>query len=203
MWPRFWSKSRVTIVHSSFGEPFDQASARCQELFHRVYRSVPRSTKWPQGSGVSLAIKNRNWKENVTTSCTVHRIFMILKSVLFWFSIQKGRCKNDLMVYWFSCWSFSLERGVQFLCKHQIILPIALFLLKKVMEYKPFSFCVQWRYKDCDATTRHRYYPKTIPNWVLLGTLKNKPFQHCYSCKNIKFRIGKRNISLVPKINKN
>ena len=58
MWPRFWSKSRVTIVHSSFVEPFDQASARCQELFHRVYRSVPRSTKWPQGSGVSLAIKN-------------------------------------------------------------------------------------------------------------------------------------------------
>ena len=30
------------------------------------------------------------------------------------------------------------------------------------------------RYKDCDATTTHRCDHRTIPNWVLLGTLKKK-----------------------------
>ena len=83
--------------------------------------------------------KNWNWKEDVTTFCTVHRIFMILKSILFWFSIQKSKCKNDLMVYWFSCWSFAWETGVQFPMNTQYFCPLHWFYLKKSWNINLFN----------------------------------------------------------------
>ena len=64
--------------------------------------------------------------------------------------------------------------GFSFQEEHKLYLPFALFLLNKIMENKPFFLHFLSRYKDCDATTTHRCDHRTIPNWVLLGTLKKK-----------------------------
>ena len=68
-----------------------------------------------------ISKKNGNWKQNVPNSCTVHKVFMILKSILKCFSIQTLLSRKDLMVYWFCCWSFTRETGDQFPEQTQII----------------------------------------------------------------------------------
>ena len=42
-----------------------------------------------------ISKKNGNWKQNVPNSCTVHRVFMILKSILICYSIQKHLYMQD------------------------------------------------------------------------------------------------------------
>ena len=58
--------------------------------------------------------------------------------------------------------------------EHKLFLAFALILLNKFMENEPFFLHFLSRYKDCDATTTQRCDHRTIPNWVLLGTLKKK-----------------------------
>ena len=121
-----------------------------------------------------ISKKNGNWKQNVPNSCTVHRVFMILKSILNSFSIQTN-------ISWKTWWStgFAADHsrgrpGINSPSKHRSFLPFALILLNKVMENKSFFLHFLSRYKDRDATTTHRYDHRTMPNWVLLGTLKKK-----------------------------
>ena len=56
----------------------------------------------------------------------------------------------------------------------KLFLPFALILLNKFMENKPFFLRFLSRYKDCDATTTHRYDHRIIPKRVFSCTLRKK-----------------------------
>ena len=121
-----------------------------------------------------ISKKNGNWKQNVPNSCTVHRVFMILKSILISFSIQTISLRKTWWSTGFVADHSRRRPGFDSSEEHRSFLLFVLILLNKVMENKSFFLNFLSRYKDRDATTKHRYDHKTMPNCVLLGTLKKK-----------------------------
>ena len=85
-----------------------------------------------------ISKKNGNWKQNVPNSCTVHRVFIILKSILIFFFIQ-----NVVFIKTCCCTGFVADHsrgrlGINSPSEHRSLLPFALILLNKVMEKNLF-----------------------------------------------------------------
>ena len=85
-----------------------------------------------------ISKKNGNWRQNVPNSCTVHRVFIILKPILKSFSIHT-------FLLWKTCWSTGFvadhssgRPGFNSPSKLRLFSPFALILLNKVMENKSF-----------------------------------------------------------------
>ena len=111
-----------------------------------------------------ISKKNGNWKQNVPNSCTVHRVFMILKSILIYFLSQIQFLRKT---WWSTGFVAGLSHGspgINSPKELKSFLAFALILLNKFMENEPFFLHFLSRYKDCDATTTHRYDHRTMPN---------------------------------------